>query len=99
MFFQASPYDRYTIAATKAITQLFSQVMRFFYFGSLDLEAGETMPLWLFAVYVFLIFAGGSAAGGVLKRMTDKNFRRWTKWLIYAFSSIYVARGIWLLVN
>jgi uncharacterized membrane protein YfcA len=98
MFFQASPYNRYTIVATKAITQLFSQVMRFFYFGALALDTGETMPWWLFVIYVCLIFAGGSAAGSVLNRMTDKNFRRWTKWLIYFFSSIYVARGIWLLV-
>jgi uncharacterized protein len=99
MFFQASPYNRYTIVATKAVTQLFAQVMRFLYFHALAIDTGDTIPLWLFGIYVCLIFAGGSAAGSVLKRMSDKNFRRWTKWLIYAFSSIYVARGLWLLAN
>jgi uncharacterized membrane protein YfcA len=99
IFFQASPYDRYTIVATKAITQLYAQVLRFIYFGALALDAGESMPLWLFGIYTCLIFAGGSAAGLILDRMSDKSFRRWTKWLIYAFSSIYVARGLWLLVN
>lgn len=99
MFFQASPYSRHMIVATKAITQLFSQVMRFIYFGSIALEAGESAPWWVFVVYVGLTFAGGSAAGGVLNRISDTNFRRWTKWLIYFFSAIYTGRGLWLLVT
>lgn len=97
MFFQASKLDRHTIVATKAFTQLFSQAMRFVYFGALALEAGEHAPVWLFVIYVLLTFAGGSAAAGVLNRMSDASFRAWTKWLIYALSAIYVARGVWLL--
>lgn len=98
MFFQASPYNRHAIVATKAITQLFSQVARFVYFGSVALEAGAYAPWWLFVIYGLLTFVGGSASGGVLNRMSDKNFRKWTKWLIYFFSAIYTGRGIWLLV-
>ena len=98
MFFQASPLSRHVIVATKAVTQLFSQAMRFLYFGSLALEAGDKMPIWLFVVYVLLSFAGGSAATGVLNRMSDANFRKWTKWIILALSCIYVGLGLWLLV-
>jgi uncharacterized membrane protein YfcA len=97
MFFQASDLDRKTIVATKAVTQLFSQVMRFVYFGALALEAGDHAPWWLFGVYVLLTFAGGSAAAGVLNRISDASFRKWTKSLIYALSIAYVARGSWLL--
>ena len=98
MFFQASPYNRHQIVATKAITQLFAQVARFVYFGSVALEAGESAPWWLFVIYALLTFVGGSAAGGVLNRISDTSFRKWTKWLIWFFSAIYTGRGIWLLI-
>jgi uncharacterized membrane protein YfcA len=97
MFFQASKLDRHTIVATKAITQLFSQAARFVYFGAIALEAGDHAPWWVFVIYVLLTFAGGSAAAGVLNRMSDANFRKWTKWIIYALSIVYIVRGLWLL--
>lgn len=97
MFFQNSPLTRYAIVATKAFTLLFSQLMRFLYFGTAALDGGEHLPLTLFAVCVLLTFAGGSAAVGLLNRLTDDSFRKWTKWLIYGMSVIYVGRGLWLL--
>ena len=98
MFFQASKLDRHTIVATKAITQLFSQAARFVYFGAIALEAGDVIWWPLLAGYVLLTFAGGSAAAGVLNRMSDSNFRKWTKMIIYTLSVVYVARGLWLLI-
>lgn len=97
MFFQNSPLTRYAIVATKAFTLLFSQLMRFLYFGAAALEGGEDLPLALFAMCVLLTFAGGTAAVGLLNRLTDDSFRKWTKWLIYGMSVIYVGRGLWLL--
>lgn len=97
MFFQNSPLTRYAIVATKAFTLLFSQLMRFLYFGTAALDGGEHLPVTLFAVCVLLTFAGGSAAVGLLNRLTDDSFRKWTKWLIYGMSVIYVGRGLWLL--
>ena len=29
--------------------------------------------------------------------MSDSNFRKWTKMIIYTLSVVYVARGLWLL--
>lgn len=97
MFFQNSPLTRYAIVATKAFTLLFSQLMRFLYFGVAALDGGENLPLGLFLICVLLTFVGGSAAVGLLNRLTDDSFRKWTKWLIYGMSLIYVARGLWLL--
>lgn len=97
MFFQNSPLTRYAIVATKAFTLLFSQLMRFLYFGAAALDGGENLPLELFFICVLLTFAGGSAAVGLLNRLTDDGFRKWTKWLIYGMSVIYVGRGLWLL--
>lgn len=97
MFFVNSPMNRHSIVATKAFTLLFSQVMRFLYFGVAALEGGENLPVELFLICVLLTFAGGSAAVGLLNRLTDDSFRKWTKTLIYGMSIIYVARGLWLL--
>jgi uncharacterized membrane protein YfcA len=96
-FFQKSALTRHTIVATKAVTQLFSQAGRFFYFGLAALDAGETAPWQLMIIYIGLTIAGGSAAGSILNRMSDAHFRRWTRVLIWILSLIYVARGLWLI--
>lgn len=97
MFFQASPLNRHVTVATKAVTQLFSQAMRFLYFGALLDSLGEVGPWWYFAALVIVSAAGTSAGGSVLNRMSDTNFRKGTRYLIWALSAIYVARGAWLL--
>ena len=79
--------------------QLFSQAGRFLYFGFAALQAGEIIPWWLLGVYILITFVGGSAAAGVLNRMSDASFRKWTRALIWALSLIYVARGAWLLIT
>jgi len=97
MFFQASPLNRHVIVATKAITQLFSQAMRFLYFGALLDGLGEVGPWWFFAGLIIVSAAGTSAGGSVLNRLSDTNFRKGTRYLIWALSLIYIARGSWLL--
>ena len=98
VFFQASPLDRKTVVATKAVTQLFSQVVRIFYFGAFATEAVAEVPLWAWACLMGTAIAGTSLAPIVLHRMTDASFRKYTKSIIILFSVIYVARGLWLLV-
>jgi len=41
--------------------------------------------------------AGTSAGGGVLNKISDSTFRKGTRYLIWALSLIYIARGLWLL--
>jgi hypothetical protein len=37
----------------------------------------------------------GTWAGGlVLARMTDANFRTWTKWIVTATGIVYLAQGL-----
>jgi len=98
VFFQASPLDRKTVVATKAVTQLFSQVVRIFYFGAFAADAVAEIPLWAWACFMGTAIAGTSLAPIVLHRMTDGEFRKYTKIIIVIFSAIYVARGLWLLV-
>ena len=98
VFFQASPLDRKTVVATKAVTQLFSQVVRIFYFGAFATEAVAEIPIWAWACLMATAIGGTSLAPIVLHRMTDANFRKYTKTIIIFFSTLYVARGLWLLV-
>ncbi len=99
MFFQASPLNRHVIVATKAITQLFSQAMRFVYFGTLLGEATDFAPWWFFVGMIIVSVAGTSAGGMVLNRVSDTNFRKGTRYLIWILSVIYIARGLWLLIT
>ncbi len=98
VFFQTSPLDRKTVVATKAVTQLFSQVVRIFYFGAFATEAVAEIPIWAWACFMTTAIAGTSLAPIVLHKMTDANFRKYTKTIIIFFSALYVARGLWLLV-
>lgn len=99
MFFQHSPMNRHAIVATKAMTTLFAQTVRFAYFGALLSAPGNIAPAWFFAGLVVLSAAGTWGGGFVLNRwLNDSNFRKGTRWLIWMFSTIYIARGVWLLV-
>lgn len=98
VFFQASMLDRKTVVATKAVTQLFSQVVRIFYFGAIGVDAVLEIPAWAWGAFLATTILGTSLAPIVLHRMTDGDFRKYTKTIIIIFSAIYVARGLWLLV-
>jgi uncharacterized protein len=95
IFFQKSTLDRKTTNATKAVAQSFSHVVRALYFGSLagvgDLPLAATVPAILLAI------AGTSFAPFVIERMTDHGFRQWTRAIIFAISTVYLARAAWLL--
>ncbi len=98
-FFQKSTLTRHVTVATKAIMQLFAQAGRFVYFGLAALQGDEYIPWSMLIIYIGITFAGGSAAAGVLNRMSDANFRKGTRFLIWALSLIYVLRGLWLLTD
>ncbi len=97
VFFQASMLDRRTTVATKAVTQLVSQVIRIFYFGAFAGDVAASIPVWAWLSFLATAIGGASLAPAVLRRMTDDGFRLWTKRIIACFSALYVARGLWLL--
>nr|WP_256515467.1 TSUP family transporter [Alsobacter ponti] len=99
VFFQQSQLDRKTIVATKAATQALAHVLRVLYFGSFAVTLHETLPLWVFALAIAVAFTGTSLAAMVLHRMSEANFRRWSKLLIRTVSASYVLYGAWLLAR
>jgi uncharacterized membrane protein YfcA len=91
LFFQKSKLDRKTTNATKAVTQTFSHVLRGLYFGTLAGTGELSVKMWAPAVVLAVI--GSMLAPYVLERMTDHGFRKWTLWIIYTLSVVYLARG------
>jgi uncharacterized membrane protein YfcA len=91
LFFQKSKLDRKTTNATKAVTQTFSHVLRGLYFGTLAGTGELSVKMWAPAVVLAVI--GSMLAPYVLERMTDHGFRKWTLWIIYTLSIVYLVRG------
>ena len=95
VFFQKSSLDRRTTVATKAICGTVGNLARMAYFGTI---AGieENFPLWAFIPAALLAIAGTMVAPYILERMSDQEFRRWTRQIIFAVSAVYLARAAWL---
>jgi uncharacterized membrane protein YfcA len=91
IFFNKSSLDRKTTIATKAVTQTFSHLVRGAYFGSLAGTGHLQFSIW--GPGVLLAIFGAATAPYVLERMTDHGFRRWTRWIIFTVSVVYIVRG------
>jgi uncharacterized protein len=98
-FYQKSGLDRKTVVATKAVTQTASHIARIAYFGSFLPELDGGIPLWVFVGAIGLAMTGTTLAARVLEKMTDADFRLWSKWVIRAISLVYLARGLWMLAT
>jgi uncharacterized membrane protein YfcA len=98
IFFQKSNLGRRAIVGTKALTQTAGHLFRIAYFGSFASAYDESIPWWGYASALVLAIAGTTIAGAVLERMTDTNFRTWSKWVVIAISSVYLVRGLWLVM-
>jgi uncharacterized protein len=97
VFYQKSGLDRKTVVATKATTQAAGHLARIAYFGSFTATLDGGFPLWVFAAAIALAMLGTTLASYILEKMTDADFRRWSKWVIQGISAVYLVRGVWLL--
>ena len=97
IFFQKSALDRRAIVGTKAVTQCTGHLMRIAYFGSFASAYDDSIPGWAYGGALLFAVIGTTLAGFVLERMTDLNFRSWSRRLTIAISLVYLSRGLWLL--
>ena len=95
IFFVRTELTRHAIVATKAATQVFSHLSKIIVYGApLLASRGEDMPpVWLFAVAVPLSMAGTFVGGKILDRMSDVNFKRWTRWIVTAVGLVYLLQA------
>ncbi|KKB76865.1 hypothetical protein VW29_19740 [Devosia limi DSM 17137] len=97
IFFIRTQMDRRKVIATKAAAQVISHAAKVvFYWGAaMVLSANEWAAVALAAPFAI---AGTSAGHWILQRLTDANFRRWTRWIVTAIGIFYLARGISLVI-
>lgn len=99
VFFVRSDMGRHAVVATKALTQSASHLLKIAYFGGLVGAAGGRVDLLVAAMMVALAFAGTTLSRSVLERLTDADFRLWTRWTVMATGVVYLASGAWMLAG
>ena len=97
-FFLRSRLDRKSVVATKAATQTLSHTGKIAYFGALTAAPGHVDP-WMAGLMVLCAVAGTTASRQVLERMTDANFRDWTRRVVMTVASFYLASGVWAIAQ
>jgi uncharacterized membrane protein YfcA len=104
LFFVKTLLPRQTVVATKAATQVMAHGVKIAFWGfplfallGTPEGAASFPPLWALAAVVPLSLMGTWAGGLVLERMTDANFRTWTKWIVTATGAVYLVQGLMLL--
>ncbi|MDP2782810.1 TSUP family transporter [Devosia sp.] len=97
IFFIRTQMDRRKIIATKAATQVVSHAAKVVFYWN---AAAVLTPLEWGAIALAAPFAiaGTSAGHWILQRLTDANFRSWTRWIVTAIGIFYLGRGISLLI-
>lgn len=98
IFFVRSRMDRRQVVATKAMIQVVAHSIKIiFYLGAaMGLSAGEWGIVLLAAPFAML---GTQAGNRILHRLTDANFRTWTRWIVTGIGIFYFLQGIFLLTR
>ncbi|MCB8888312.1 sulfite exporter TauE/SafE family protein [Vreelandella malpeensis] len=98
IFFVRSRMDRRQVVATKAMIQVVAHSIKIlFYLGAaLSLSGAEWGIVALAAPFAL---AGTQVGTRILHRLTDANFRAWTRWIVTAIGVFYLIQGITLLTN
>ena len=99
IFFVRTELTRHAIVATKAATQVFAHTAKILVYGA-PLLAGTGVglpPLWVFALAIPLSMAGTAVGGLILNRVSDVDFKRWTRWIITAIGISYLVQAAQLM--
>ena len=101
VFFVRTEQTRKEIVATKAAPQVFSHMMKTAVYGPqlLTLKTAGLPPAWVLILCVGLSFTGAVLGGTVLERLTDVNFKRYTRWIVTGLGVFYFAQGVTLLAQ
>ncbi|MSQ55702.1 MAG: sulfite exporter TauE/SafE family protein [Betaproteobacteria bacterium] len=94
LFFVRSKMGRREVVATKALSQSLGHLMKIGYFGGIVAAAGATVEPLLAAAVVVLGVVGTTLSKQVLDRITDADFRRWTRWTVMTLGVVYLVSGI-----
>jgi uncharacterized membrane protein YfcA len=95
IFFVRTELTRHAIVATKAATQVFAHLAKIVVYGAPMFAGGGVgmPPLWVFGLAIPLSMLGTAAGGAILNRITDVNFKRWTRWIVTAVGIGYLIQA------
>jgi uncharacterized protein len=95
IFFVRTELTRHAIVATKAATQVFAHLAKIVVYGAPMFAGGGVgmPPLWVFGLAIPLSMLGTAAGGAILNRITDVNFKRWTRWIVTAVGISYLIQA------
>ncbi|MET3526976.1 sulfite exporter TauE/SafE family protein [Phenylobacterium koreense] len=101
IFFVRTGLTRHAIVATKAATQVFSHLSKILVYGTplLTNPNKDLPPWWMFAIAVPLSMAGTVVGGRILDRMSDVNFRNWTRWIVSGIGALYLVQAAQLFLR
>lgn len=98
VFFVRSPLDRRTIVATKAACQTLSHMAKLVYFSHAMGGDSEVEHIAM-AIAVVMAIAGTTLSKFVLEKLTDHQFRRWTRGLVIGIGVVYLTQGLYVLLT
>lgn len=102
IFYVKSPLTRHQVVATKAVTQTAGHLIKLIYFAFLVNGAGSVLdglPIWLCLAVIPVAFVGTFSARKLLERMSDEQFRKYSRLVITAIGIVYLGRGISLMLS
>lgn len=92
-FFVNSAMDRKSVVATKAGAQTLGHAAKTAYFGSLIGSAHIDVTLTLAMIACAIV--GTTLSRKLLERMSDTDFRVWTRRAVLCIGGVYLVSGIW----
>jgi uncharacterized membrane protein YfcA len=101
IFFVRTELTRHAIVATKAATQVFAHLAKIVVYGAplIGAGGGGMPPWWVFALAVPLSMAGTAVGGLILNRMSDVNFKRWTRYIVTLIGVTYLFQAAQLFLH
>lgn len=101
IFFVRTALTRHVIVATKAATQVFAHMAKIVVYGAplIGAHGRGLPPWWVFALAVPLSMAGTAVGGLILERMSDVNFKRWTRLIVSAVGVVYLVQAAQLFLR
>lgn len=95
IFFVRTALTRHVIVATKAATQVFAHLAKIVVYGAplIAVHGKGLPPWWLFALAVPLSMAGTAVGGVILDRLSDVNFKKWTRLIVTVVGITYLVQA------
>lgn len=93
-FVRSVTMDRRVVVATKATCQVLGHASKLVYFGGALGAAELSVQWWHWLVLVGCAVFGTSLSRVVLERITDAQFRRWTRTIVLGIGTVYLIQGV-----